>query len=107
MHTKGEWIYKITKASQELFDCEEIEAPLCTIYVKNDKAIARSVIQANARLITAAPKMLSALKKQHQAIDILFAMLIETKKDFFPSKSGLPWEAIQEGNQIINKAESK
>jgi len=65
------------------------------------------LIQKEIRLRSAAPDLLRACKKQHDAIDILFAMLIEAQKDFFPSKSGLPWEAIKEGNQAINKAEGK
>jgi hypothetical protein len=58
----------------------------------------------------AAPELLSACKAQHQAIDILFAMLIRetaerTSKLFYPSKSGVPWDAMLEGNVAIAKAE--
>jgi len=51
--------------------------------------------------------LLSACKAQHKAIDILFALLIEKDEKFFPSKSGLPWKAIQQGNRAIEDAESE
>lgn len=54
-------------------------------------------------------EMLEVLKAQHDAIDILFAMLIDITpypKKFFPSKSGKPWEAILKGNAVIDKAEA-
>jgi len=55
----------------------------------------------------AAPDMYEALKSQHEAIDILFALLIQHVDGFFPSKSGKPWEAMLEGNNAIAKAEGK
>ena len=48
--------------------------------------------------------LLAACEAQHEAIDRLFAMLIECKKDFFPSKSGQPWKALNQGNAAIAKA---
>lgn len=45
--------------------------------------------------------MYKALVAQHDAIDRLFAMLVETKLDFFPSRSGQPWDALVEGNAAI------
>lgn len=48
--------------------------------------------------------LLEACEAQHQAIDRLFALLIEKDEKFFPSKSGQPWEAIQQGNVAIAKA---
>lgn len=59
---------------------------------------------ANARLIAAAPDILAACKAQHEAIDILFARLIQLDPTFFPSKSGLPWEAAASGHAAIAKA---
>lgn len=56
-------------------------------------------------LIDAAPYLLEACKAQHQAIDILFAKLIQLDPNFFPSKSGQPWEAVIQGNAAITKAE--
>lgn len=51
--------------------------------------------------------LLSAVKAQHEAIDILFALLIEKDPTFFPSKSGKPWQAILQGNEAIKLAEGK
>jgi hypothetical protein len=62
---------------------------------------------ANAYLVAEAPTMLSALKAQHEAIDILFAMLIESRPGFLPTKSGRPWEAALLGNATIAKAEGR
>ena len=60
-----------------------------------------------ANLIVAIPDMYQALKAQHDAIDILFAMLIERDQTFFPSKSGKPWEAIEQGNKALAKAQGR
>lgn len=60
---------------------------------------------ANARLIAAAPDLKEACLAQHEAIDILFAMLIEAKPGFLPSQSGKPWEALLKANAAIVKAE--
>lgn len=59
----------------------------------------------NAQLIAASPQLLKACKLQHDAIDILFARLIELDHSFYPSKSGKPWEAILAGNAAIRQAE--
>lgn len=45
--------------------------------------------------------MAKALNAQHDAIDILFAMLIERDPKFFPSKSGKPWDAMVLGNNAL------
>ena len=50
-------------------------------------------------------KLLEACKAQHDAIDLLFAMLIKLDPNFFPSKSGKPWEAVKLGNEAIKLAE--
>lgn len=60
--------------------------------------------QANARLIAAAPALLEACEAQHQAIDILFALLIQKDKSFYPSKSGKPWDALIQANAARAKA---
>ena len=57
-----------------------------------------------SNVIHAAPKLLEACEAQHQAIDRLFAQLIRLDPDFFPSKSGQPWEAVQKGNTAIAEA---
>src|SRR5215831_14126787 len=49
-------------------------------------------------LADAAPDLLAACEAQHTAIDTLFAMLARANPEFFPSQSGQPWEAIQQGN---------
>jgi hypothetical protein len=53
--------------------------------------------------------LFAACEAQHQGMDLLFAGLIaastgEVDKDFLPSKSGLPWEAIQKGNAAMEMA---
>ncbi len=50
------------------------------------------------------PDLLEACKAQHDAIDLLFAKLIQLDPNFFPSKSGQPWAALQQGNAAIKKA---
>ena len=49
-------------------------------------------------------ELVSAVKSQHDAIDILFAMLIARTKDFYPSESGKPWEAMKLGQQALKNA---
>lgn len=68
--------------------------------------------EPDVQLIAAAPDLLAACKAQHEAIDRLFALLIERAAegkatDFYPSKSGQPWEACLQGNAAIAKAEGK
>ena len=58
-----------------------------------------------SNVVAVAPKLLEACKAQHDAIDRLFAELIRRDPNFFPSKSGQPWEAIRKGNQAIAEAE--
>lgn len=71
------------------------------------------ISEADARLIAAAPELLAACKAQHEAIDRLFAMLIGLTREhtpdahFFPTKSGQPWGACQQGNAAIAKAEDR
>ena len=46
--------------------------------------------------------LLSAAKAAHNAIDILFVMLIEPSGEkFYPSKSGKPWAALLQLNAAI------
>lgn len=59
--------------------------------------------EANARLIAAAPKLLSACQAQHDAIDRLFALCIEHVPGFLPSKSAM-WQACVDGHAAITKA---
>lgn len=64
-----------------------------------------NVLRANSQLIAASPDLLAACKAQHEAIDRLFAMLINLDHGFLPSKSGQPWSAINQGNEAIALAE--
>ena len=65
----------------------------------------RQALNNHNRWVSTGPKLLEACKAQHNAIDRLFAELIERDPEFFPSKSGQPWEAIQKGNAAIAEAE--
>lgn len=58
-------------------------------------------------------EVLTALREQHDAIDTLFALLINMSRDsvkpkpFFPSQSGQPWRAIRLGNTAIAGLEKR
>jgi len=52
-------------------------------------------------------EMYEALRVQHDAMDILFTMLIVRDQTFLPSQSGEPWEALLQGNAALDKAEGK
>lgn len=63
-----------------------------------------------ARQMAAAPELLAACKRQHGAIDMLMAMLVERSRDprpfaepFFPSKSGEPWAAMKEAHELVTR----
>lgn len=62
-------------------------------------------LMANARLIAAAPDMLAALKAQHEAIDVLLAMVIGLDKTFLPTKSSV-WPKLLQGKAAIDQATS-
>ncbi len=97
-YTKGEWEV-ITYPTPRLKG---------KFYVGTDNyVLAETDTKGNAHLIAASPDLSEACKAQHEAIDILFAMLIEKDHTFFPSKSGKPWEAIVQGNKALDKAEGK
>ncbi|MBA7533113.1 hypothetical protein ES705_25348 [subsurface metagenome] len=52
-------------------------------------------------------KLLTACKAQRTAMDILFTMLLKLDKNFLPSKSGQPWEAVVLGSETIKLAEKR
>jgi hypothetical protein len=52
-------------------------------------------------------EMYAALKAQHDAIDMLFAMLAQSVPTFYPSRSGKPWEAMLQGNLAIKHYEEE
>lgn len=114
-HTPRPWVF----IEGDDFDNNEITSkeridtnitPICRIEIEFTGKIGEEQ-KANANLIKTAPEMLEALKLQHEAIDILFAMVINltprTQESFHPTKSGTPWEALLKGNDAINKAEGK
>lgn len=60
-------------------------------------------------------QLIDAAKAQHEAIDILFAMLIEvtrsdalreTRVPFMPSESGRPWAALLQGQRAVATADA-
>jgi len=48
--------------------------------------------------------LLTASQAQHDGLDLLFARLAALDKDFRPSESGQPWEALVMGNAAREKA---
>lgn len=60
--------------------------------------------------MSARDELLDACKAQHDAIDILFAMLIaktmHAERPFYPSQCGRPWAALQQGLKAITAAEA-
>ena len=63
--------------------------------------------QANSHLIAASPDLYYACQAQNEAIDRLFARLVELDPTFFPSKSGQPCEAFVQGKSALEKAVKK
>ena len=63
-------------------------------------ADAHLIVQA----VNAHDELLAACEMYHKAMDHLFARLIILDKDFFPSESGLPWDAIVKGKAARDKA---
>lgn len=61
-------------------------------------------------LMVAAPELLAMVKQQHEAIDRLFARLIEVTSEqdelFLPSQSGQPWAACVAANALIKRLEN-
>jgi hypothetical protein len=73
------------------------------------RAVAVPELQRIERLEAVNADLLTACKQQHDAIDMLFALLItRSPRDdvFYPSKSGAPWDAAVAGNAAIAKAEA-
>lgn len=62
--------------------------------------------KANAHLIAASPELLEACEAQHGAIDKLLAMLVESKKGFLPTQSGV-WDVVEQGYKVVNKAKGE
>lgn len=102
-YVKGRW-YNNGGRIESVASTYQQPVTICCVGIVNQQMPQDT---ANARLIAAAPDLLAACKMQHEAIDTLFAMLIECKTGFFPSQSGRPWEALLQGNAAIAKAEVK
>ena len=51
--------------------------------------------------VTTWDAVVEALEAQHQGLDILFARLIEGNRSFYPSESGLPWQAALKGTAAL------
>jgi hypothetical protein len=106
IHTETDW--RISKGTTATFIlAKDVNGHDVTVAAVYPQGVAGCEMEGNANLIKAAPKMAEALKAQHEAIDMLFAMLIQRDKTFFPSKSGQPWEAMVQGNQALAEAEGK
>lgn len=58
-------------------------------------------VQENPQI---AVDLLHACKAQHEAIDSMFALLVEKDENFYPSKSGQPFEALKGGNLAMRIA---
>lgn len=101
-YTKGEW--KINEIDKRLVQVKIIPNLRFGIADCGNTGLPANEELANANLIMAAPDMYEALKAQHEAIDQLFAILIEQDNTFFPSKSGKPWEAMRQGHNAMVKA---
>lgn len=48
--------------------------------------------------------MLTAIHQQHRALDVLLAIVLEADPSFRPSQSGAPWEAVQHGFGVMQRA---
>jgi hypothetical protein len=63
-------------------------------------------VYRGVQMMPAKEEILNALKMQHEAIDTLMAMLILRDKDFFPSRSGIPFDGLIAGNEMIKRLEA-
>lgn len=46
---------------------------------------------------------LHALESQHQAIDLLLALVMQADKNFRPTQSGQIWEAVTGGHMVLER----
>ena len=105
-YTKGEWEIETIDTESSNFVIVRKSDPHTSV-AATFGGIPEDEEKANARLIAAVPDLLAACEAQHQAIDHLFALLITLNVNFLPSKSGQPWEAIQQGKAAIAKAKKR
>lgn len=87
-------------------NCLEIVSGTERVAVLNagDVRLDNDKLFANAELIVAAPALLQTVKDQHQAIDILMAMLIDAKTGFLPSKFSM-WPTVVAADALVKKIE--
>lgn len=110
-HTKGKWIASHRMVENDGGIIGYVKADHSDYHDKIEICVAyqcgklESEILANVQLISAAPEMKEALQRAQTAIDTLFVKLIEKDNQFFPSQSGLPWEALLEINAAIQKTQ--
>lgn len=73
----------------------------------NAKSLPSREIKANVNLVLRSvnnhKNLVDICKKQHDAIDLLFSLLIEKDKTFFPSKCGDPWKTFLMANHVLNE----
>jgi hypothetical protein len=98
--------YQRRAGSPDLIDLLKLSSPHDPDEViKHLNAAAREI----ERLRPLAQELLASCKELHQALDIMFAMMIQrTLQDenpFYPTTSGRPWAACCAGHRLIQRAE--
>jgi len=68
------------------------------------RAVLDAVMMPEPEMEEACSTLLTASQAQHDGLDLLFARLAALDKDFRPSESGQPWEALVMGNAAREKA---
>jgi hypothetical protein len=102
------WRPQLMKAQPDITWLLELWVELqVALGVPSEDGRAEQRLEAKARLSAAASDLLAACKMAHDAIDMLFAMLVRLDREFAPSRSGQPWEALLAGNAAIAKAEER
>jgi hypothetical protein len=90
-------------AHVRMFTCND-----CGVQYSGEQGEAARAAAVHEYLYSIVPQLVQALKAQHHAIDVLFALLIAKtmhgEKPFYPSESGQPWEAIKAGKAAIEAA---
>ena len=66
--------------------------------------MAKAILRAASMPDDLARVLFDASEAQHQGLDILLGKVASLDKDFYPSKSGLPWAALLKGNAARDMA---
>lgn len=85
----------------------DVELGYARVRAKSGTEVLYWANPADAQLAAAAPELAEALEAARHAIDILFWWLIERDPQFYPSKSGLPWAAMQDINAALSRAKGE